>query len=109
MVEIEGRTVVGAGSTVLVPKMSRLSPGSPVPPPDIPREFRIRRDRIPRRIASWSLTIRIHVRRHLRLPRPATLREPLDPWPNLDKLDSHPFAGQVMGHITYSREVRVRI
>ena len=28
---------------------------------------------------------------------------------NLDKLDSDPFAGQVMGHITYSREVRFRI
>ena len=28
---------------------------------------------------------------------------------NLDKLDSHPFVGQVMGHITYSREVRLRI
>ncbi len=28
---------------------------------------------------------------------------------NLDKLDSHPFARQVMGHITYSREVRFRI
>ena len=28
---------------------------------------------------------------------------------NLDKLDAHPFVGQVMGHITYSREVRFRI
>src|SRR5260370_24263752 len=49
--------------------------------PQIPRESRVRRDRIPRRIASWSLTIRIHVRRHSRLPRPTTVREPLDPWP----------------------------
>src|SRR5260370_30877793 len=49
--------------------------------PQIPRESRVRRDRIPRRIASWSLTIRIHVRRHSRLPRPPTLREPLDPRP----------------------------
>src|SRR6266403_3999948 len=30
--------------------------------PQIPRESRVRRDRIPLRIASWSLTIRIHVR-----------------------------------------------
>ena len=41
--------------------------------PQIPRESRVRRDWIPRRIVSWSLTIRIHVRRHSRLPRPATL------------------------------------
>src|SRR6266699_4179648 len=27
---------------------------------------------------------------------------------NLDKLDAHPFVGQVMGHITYSREVPLR-
>ncbi len=47
----------------------------------IPRESRVRRNRIPRRIASRSLTIRIDVRRHSRLPRPTTLREPLDPWP----------------------------
>src|SRR2546427_11756460 len=47
----------------------------------IPRESLVKRNRIPRRIASWSLTIRIHVRRHSRLPRPATLREPLDPCP----------------------------
>jgi predicted nuclease of predicted toxin-antitoxin system len=29
--------------------------------PQIPRESRVRRDRIPRRIASWSSTTRIHV------------------------------------------------
>ena len=28
---------------------------------------------------------------------------------NLDKLDAHPFVEQVMGHITYSGEVRFRI
>jgi len=28
---------------------------------------------------------------------------------NLDKLDAHPFVRQVMGHSTYSREVRFGI
>src|SRR5438132_7019990 len=28
---------------------------------------------------------------------------------NLDKRDAHPFVGQVIGHMTYSREVRFRI
>src|SRR5260370_30629048 len=78
--------------------------------PQIPRESRVRRDRIPRRIASlvvdnWN-SCHDAIRPCLGQP---LFENPLILGLNLDKPDSHPFVEQVMGHITYGREVRFRI